>query len=188
MDIFKIAQLMEGSFLSACGRYVTRLHPLDNTVSGPPRPTNLLYLEQYEKANPKTPIRQRVYHIQKHSTTPVLLLYRFAPDTAPPTPATAENLALVDIKAIIPIVDAEMQLIERNGKIWGELVAGSMPSSFRGAVSMTSRICIAEEGLTTWDRGFDANSNQVWGPGEEGMFFRRLSPAELLCLTGQPPQ
>ena len=30
--------------------------------------------------------------------------------------------------------------------------------------------------METWDRGFDAEGNQIWGAQEDGYFYRPLSP------------
>jgi len=45
----------------------------------------------------------------------------------------------------------------------GETSAGGCPSDYKGAVGITNRIVLHEAGMNTWDRGFDATGNQVWG-------------------------
>jgi len=48
------------------------------------------------------------------------------------------------------------------------------PTNFRGAVTITNTIFLHTTGMDTWDRGFDAQGNQVWGAQERPYEFRRL--------------
>lgn len=47
------------------------------------------------------------------------------------------------------------------------------PADVRGAVSITNRIILHQEGMDTWDRGFDESGNQVWGAEDQAYQFRR---------------
>lgn len=56
--------------------------------------------------------------------------------------------------------------------------AGTTPpegcvADVRGAVKITNRIILHQQGMDTWDRGFDAAGNQVWGAEDEAYQFRR---------------
>ena len=46
-------------------------------------------------------------------------------------------------------------------------------SEMRGASYATSEITISKDQLTSWDRGFDAEGNQVWGPEKGAYIFKR---------------
>ncbi|MEB3212358.1 MAG: chromophore lyase CpcT/CpeT [Leptolyngbyaceae bacterium] len=45
----------------------------------------------------------------------------------------------------------------------GKTPIGGCPASLQGAVTITNTIVLHEDGMDTWDRGFDATGNQVWG-------------------------
>ena len=48
---------------------------------------------------------------------------------------------------------------------------GTCPSSLRGASYATSEVEIFEDRLVSWDRGFDADHEQVWGAEKGGYVF-----------------
>jgi hypothetical protein len=54
----------------------------------------------------------------------------------------------------------------------GETPPQGCPSNVRGAVAVTNRIYLMDAGMDTWDRGLDAQGNQVWGAKEEGYQYR----------------
>ncbi|NEO83466.1 MAG: chorismate mutase [Spirulina sp. SIO3F2] len=41
------------------------------------------------------------------------------------------------------------------------------PTNFRGAVTISNTVILHEAGMDTWDRGFDAEGNQIWGAKED---------------------
>lgn len=59
-----------------------------------------------------------------------------------------------------------------NGYL-GETAPQGCPANVRGAVRITNTIELNANGMNTWDRGFDANGNQVWGAQSEAYQFRR---------------
>lgn len=48
------------------------------------------------------------------------------------------------------------------------------PANVRGAVKITNHIVLKKAGMQTWDRGFDAKGQQVWGAQAESYQFRKL--------------
>ena len=55
----------------------------------------------------------------------------------------------------------------------GKTQLGGCPAEVRGAVKITNQIILHQEGMDTWDRGFDASGNQVWGAEDRAYQFRR---------------
>ncbi len=55
----------------------------------------------------------------------------------------------------------------------GETPPEGCPTNARGAVRITNTIELNTAGMNTWDRGFDADGNQVWGAQSESYQFRR---------------
>ncbi|MEO1403883.1 MAG: chromophore lyase CpcT/CpeT [Cyanobacteria bacterium J06635_1] len=58
----------------------------------------------------------------------------------------------------------------------GSTPNGGCPASVRGAVSITNVVVLHADGMDTWDRGFDAAGNQVWGAQDEPYQYRWLTP------------
>ncbi|MFH1679619.1 MAG: chromophore lyase CpcT/CpeT [Candidatus Eisenbacteria bacterium] len=56
----------------------------------------------------------------------------------------------------------------------GETRGRECASTLRGAAYATSEATVTAEALVTWDRGFDEEGNQVWGPTGGGYVFKRL--------------
>ena len=45
----------------------------------------------------------------------------------------------------------------------GRTPVGGCPTTVRGAIAITNVVVLHDNGMDTWDRGFDADGNQVWG-------------------------
>lgn len=45
----------------------------------------------------------------------------------------------------------------------GKTPIGGCPATVRGAVTITNTVILHDDGMDTWDRGFDTDGNQVWG-------------------------
>ena len=58
----------------------------------------------------------------------------------------------------------------------GETQPGGCPAKVKGAVKITNTIVLYSSGMDTWDRGFDAEGNQVWGAVEDSYQFRWHKP------------
>jgi hypothetical protein len=54
----------------------------------------------------------------------------------------------------------------------GTTQPGGCPSNYRGATTITNKIILHDEGMDTWDRGFDDKGHQVWGAEESGYEYR----------------
>lgn len=55
----------------------------------------------------------------------------------------------------------------------GSTPKGGCSANVRGAVSITNVVVLHEDGMDTWDRGFDAAGNQVWGAENVPYRYRR---------------
>ena len=53
--------------------------------------------------------------------------------------------------------------------------AEGCPTNIRGAVKITNTIFLHQQGMDTWDRGFDAAGNQVWGAQDKPYEFRWIN-------------
>jgi hypothetical protein len=66
----------------------------------------------------------------------------------------------------------------------GETVAGGCPSDYKGAVRIKNRIVLHQAGMDTWDRGFNANGNQVWGAKDKPYQFRWIDSLKFNSSKG----
>lgn len=57
----------------------------------------------------------------------------------------------------------------------GSTVGKNCPSDLRGASYATSEVAVSRDGIISWDRGFDAAGNQVWGATMGGYQFVKIA-------------
>jgi len=56
----------------------------------------------------------------------------------------------------------------------GGTIGNGCTSDLRGASYATSEVTLTPDKLISWDRGFDAEGNQVWGATRGGYVFDRI--------------
>jgi CpeT/CpcT family (DUF1001) len=56
----------------------------------------------------------------------------------------------------------------------GNTPADGCPANVRGAVRIRNHIRLYRTGMETWDRGFDAQGQQVWGAKTEAYRYRKI--------------
>jgi hypothetical protein len=181
-NVQELASWMTGSFSSTeqaandANFFDIRLHmtPIWSTRSDGP----WLYVEQAAAAKLNEPYRQRVYRLvaQDDGTieSRVFTLpgdpLRFAGKWA--APADFETLKPEDLE-----LRSGCSLYLRrtsDGAYVGSTQGQGCESSLRGAAYATSEARITESGMRTWDRGFDAQGQQVWGATTGGYEFRKV--------------
>lgn len=134
-----------------------------------------LYVEQATAARRDAPYRQRVYRV--HEPEPGLYasdVYAFESPLqyagAWRTPERFDGL----VPANLTLLDGCTVFMEwEDGAFTGGTRGTGCDSSRRGAVYTTSEVTITSEGITSWDRGFDADGNQKWGAEKGPYIFRR---------------
>ena len=133
-----------------------------------------LYQEQFVQPQPDQPYRQRFLQIAPHPASQSVqsLAYK---------PAVLEDwVGLCDRPLADRTVSAEalgepicsVFLRPFGTGYLGRTPIGGCPANFRGAVRITNHIVLHENGMSTWDRGFDAEGRQVWGAADQAYEFR----------------
>ena len=137
-----------------------------------------LYVEQAAASSLDKPYRQRFYRV--YETEPgwfVSAVYemdeplRFAgahADLSLIGELTPEQLS---IKAGCELA---LTLDDEEGAFVGETDWETCPSQLRGARFATSEVTISESRLESWDRGWDAAGEQVWGSEAGAYRFDKL--------------
>ncbi len=146
-------------------------------VHAPELGEDVVYVEQAVMDNAEQPYRQRLYVLDGDSATET---------------ASTSVFALVDPYAAVGLCDGELATFEdadvtlRAGcgvaMDWdadeqafvGGTTDTSCESTMNGASYATAEVWIGADRIDSWDRGFDANDEQVWG-AEAGpyQFLRR---------------
>lgn len=138
-----------------------------------------LYVEQAMATALDKPYRQRVYHV-----TAVGDGYQSAVFTMPGNAldyAGAWNdpakLAALTPESLTQRDGCEIVLHwdESESAFRGGTQAASCPSDLRGAKYATSEVSVRANEIVSWDRGFDAQGNQVWGATMGGYQFVKVS-------------
>lgn len=139
-----------------------------------------LYVEQAAAWALEKPYRQRVYKITKNEDGVIESgVYtindplRFAGDYEVKTPLkglTADSITVREGCAII---------LKKEGEVYvGSTVEKECTSNLRGATYATSEVKIEKTVLTSWDRGFDENDEQVWGAVTGPYIFKKKNISE----------
>ncbi|HIK33525.1 MAG TPA: hypothetical protein IGS31_19565 [Oscillatoriales cyanobacterium M4454_W2019_049] len=67
--------------------------------------------------------------------------------------------------------------LQKDGEgYWGTTPEEGCPTNYRGAVRVTNQVRLTEMTMETWDRGFDAEGNQVWGAQDDSYQYRDIDP------------
>lgn len=60
----------------------------------------------------------------------------------------------------------------------GSTSLAGCPTTVRGAVRITNVVVLHDQGMDTWDRGFDRDGNRVWGAEDEPYRYRWSTEGE----------
>ncbi|MFN0201958.1 MAG: chromophore lyase CpcT/CpeT, partial [Bacteroidia bacterium] len=169
-DLAQLQKRMVGSFHSEAQskRDTNYFHICLNMVPIWKKSTDgyWLYVEQATASAMQRPYRQRVYHVfQQDEFTLVSQVYelpnpyRFAGEWKKEEPLanlTKDSLLVKDGCAIY---------LNKNqkGDFYGSTPGKECPSALRGAKYATSEVVIEKKRIISWDRGFNAKDEHVWG-------------------------
>lgn len=135
-----------------------------------------LYVEQARVDTLSQPYRQRVYRLSRvDERTYRSDVYefdgdplRFAGAWKYPNPLAEISPANLKLKDGCEVVLTWTP--EKNAFIGGTVGKGC-PSNLRGAAYAVSEVTLTSAGMISWDRGYDAGDQQVWGAVKGGYRF-----------------
>lgn len=186
-DLTAFAQTMAGHYSSAeqagadSAYFDIRLHMVPIWGSAADLDTVWLYVEQAAAGYLDRPYRQRVYRLTAESGAdgPV---YRSAVYTlAAPLRFAGVWDSVVAFESLTPDSLEERSgcdiLLTRqeDGSFAGSTGESNCPSALRGASYATSEVTMRADELVSWDRGWDADGQQVWGAEKGGYVFKRVT-------------
>lgn len=136
-----------------------------------------LYVEQAAATALDRPYRQRVYRVTHEVDGSVVsAVYELPGDPLDYAGAWSEpfrfdaiapeNLSVREGCAVVLRPDGE-------GRWTGSTIEDRCKSTLRGASYATSEVTATDEAIESWDRGFDAAGEQVWGAEKGAYVFVR---------------
>lgn len=141
------------------------------------RDTCWLYVEQSLTSKMKSPYRQRVYRLtQEDAVTYGSAVYEL--DSAQWYVHSWNNLTLFNDITPADLIEREgctVYLREAEGMYLGKTIEGDCKSEFGGAVYATSKVEVTNDKVQSWDQGWDAEGNQVWGAEYGPYDFRKIT-------------
>ncbi len=137
-----------------------------------------LYVEQALTSTQNKPYRQRIYHIQKVNDSILKSTIYTIPEQADwvgkwDTPESFDSIS-PDQLEIREGCDVFLKKVS-DKKYVGSTQGKNCSSSLNGASYATSIVEISSDQMISWDRGFDASGNHVWGAEKAGYVFKRVS-------------
>lgn len=138
---------------------------------------HFLYVEQALSSMQDKPYRQRIYEVSQLNDS----AYKSAVYTLPvdsvwigkwKTPSAFDSLSINDL-TLKNGCEVLLKRLEPN-YFKGGTGKKTCESSLRGASYAQSEVEIMEDKIISWDRGFDANGNHVWGAEKGGYIFNKL--------------
>ncbi|MEO0588730.1 MAG: chromophore lyase CpcT/CpeT [Planctomycetota bacterium] len=136
-----------------------------------------LYVEQAITAAADRPYRQRVYRLSDEGLALVSAVYELPGDAQQYVGAWRDVglLAGVGPDDLVEREGCAITLIEGvDGSYVGSTNEADCKSTLRGATYATSRVTIRDGVVESWDQGFDAAGEQVWGAEKGPYVFRRV--------------
>jgi hypothetical protein len=140
-----------------------------------------LYVEQAAADRVDQPYRQRVYRVRRVDDDLFESAVYELPAPGEAVGAWKEPAPLADLSPadLVPRTGCEILLRRQpDGTFEGSTLGRLCPSDLRGASYATSEVVLAEDLLTSWDRGFDASGEQVWGAETGPYRFRKKPPSD----------
>ncbi|MFZ9870521.1 MAG: chromophore lyase CpcT/CpeT [Candidatus Kapaibacteriota bacterium] len=133
------------------------------------------YVEQAMGSTPEAPYRQRVYHVQRIEEG---MLESIVYELRTPSAVVGAWKEPSQFNNITP----EQLVLRRGCEVYlqatGESFVGgthgtACRSDLRGASYASSQVTIMADRIVSWDRGFNAADEQVWGARSGGYVFLR---------------
>jgi hypothetical protein len=142
-----------------------------------------LYIEQAAAQSLESPYRQRVYHLTNEGSS-AFASWVFEMNE----PAcfcggwqNPDQLIPLTLDQLLPRQGCTIYLRQNpDGSFSSATRNHACFSNYRGAAYTTSEIIITATYLSSWDRGYDKEGNQMWGSTKGGYLFTKLADYPIL--------
>lgn len=138
---------------------------------------NFLYVEQALNSMQDKPYRQRIYEVTRlDENTLKSAIYTIPADSLWigkwETPEAFNTLTKSDLTLRTGCEVLLKRIAENQYK--GKTGEKTCESTLRGASFATSEVEMTSDKIMSWDRGFDAEGNHIWGAEKGGYIFNKL--------------
>ena len=131
-----------------------------------------LYIEQATASRLDQPYRQRVYRLVPQEDGAIGSVVYEMPEPLSFAGAAAKDDPLAELSPDA-LTERVLRWHEDEQAYRGSTVEDHCKSSLRGASYATSGVDVHKDRLVSWDRGFSADGEQVWGAVKGGYVFMR---------------
>lgn len=138
------------------------------------KPNHWLYVEQATAVSESKPYRQRVYKIEADGKRGYKSIVYTLPNPTEWAGKYKEPSAFDQLKpSELSLRDGCTVFLQKskNGTFVGSTKGEGCESSLRGAKYTSSTVTISSTMLLSWDQGFNAAGEQVWGATKGGYEF-----------------
>jgi len=140
-----------------------------------------LYVEQAVAEALGKPYRQRIYRISANPDGTIRSEVYVFPEAAKYAGAW-KQLELFDaltVKDLTHRDGCDVIMTRKSEKVFeGGTIGKTCASERGGSTYATAQVLMDQNGLVTWDRGFNAADEQVWGATKSGYRFLRVTTEE----------
>jgi hypothetical protein len=135
-----------------------------------------LYVEQAVASQPDKPYRQRIYHLEQMAAGRFRSVIYTLPEPSEYIGAWQRPELFAKLSPLVLEVRSDCDVyLEQLGPhaFTGATEGKACRSDLAGATYATSEVIITKKRIVSWDRGFNAQGEQVWGATEGGYVFKR---------------
>lgn len=138
----------------------------------------VLYIEQAQASTPEEPYRQRLYHIDTQVNAEgeievISTIYSLALPDAFVGLCSDANTTRFEPSSYMIREGCEVYLKWVDDHFEGSTRGNGCASSLGDAAYATSEVVMTSDLITSWDRGFNSNDEQVWGAVDGAYEFVR---------------
>lgn len=181
-DLDTLALWLTGSFSSErqakfdSSYYHVELHM--NRIWRPRTDGIWMIVEQAMATSPQAPYRQRVYRIRRVEENMIEIEIYVWKDPKRVIGAWMDSTIVAEMTPtdLTQRRGCEVYLQRDEFKFFGSTHGTACSSDIRGASYATSEVNIADKILTSWDRGYTTDGQQVWGATKGPYYFLRQKP------------
>lgn len=144
-------------------------------VEAPELGAHVLYVEQAVATRLEAPYRQRLYRLSAAGGDVVeSAIYTLADEASLLGACDRAELKVLQPGSYARKDGCEVMMRREGDRFVGSTQEGKCPSALRGASYATARVTVHAEGVDSWDQGFDAAGQQVWGAEAGPYRFRKV--------------
>jgi len=179
-DVSSLISYMTGSFRSTAQATADSSYfdiSLHMTPIWKNKEASYLYVEQAMSSAQDKPYRQRIYKVESDSRGGFMshVFTLSDPESAIGQWRSPDYFDQFDTSILMQREGCTVYLIRHgDGSYSGSTRMDHCKSSLRGATYATSIVKIRENSILSWDQGFDAAGQQVWGATKGGYKFDRV--------------